>query len=150
MSKGLLKKPSFYISDYFEKRRYQYYDSLTKVRTENKLTEWIIFFLEACLYTSEHAKNTFSSVFRLVNQYRERAYSLRGKSENIRKVLDLFYAYPMRSIANIEKETGLSYNTVSTMIRQLEDVGMLEEVTGSTRNKLYLMKEYVALYSANE
>lgn len=150
MTKGLLKKPSFYISDYFEKRRYQYYDTLTKVRTENKLNEWIIFFLEACLYTSENAKNTFSQIFQLVNEYRDLSLTLKGKPENIVRILEQFYASPVRTIADIVADTELSYNTVSSTVKQLEDHGILTEITGSTRNKLYLMREYVSVFSGND
>ena len=43
---GLLKKPSLYLSSYFDDYRQEYYDALTYVRTQNNLEHWLLFFLE--------------------------------------------------------------------------------------------------------
>jgi Fic family protein len=45
INRGLLDKPTLYLSDYLERNRAQYYDSLTQVRLSNDMTQWVIFFL---------------------------------------------------------------------------------------------------------
>lgn len=147
LEKKLLSKPCFYISDYFEKNRTQYYDALNRVRTDNDLIGWISFFLEAVIDTSEKAKNKFNQVVRLVDEYRNYQFKLKGKPENIAKILDVFYNDPLLSISDITDLTKLSRTTVYAIIREFEKEGIVLELTGYSRNKLYLLKDYFIIFS---
>lgn len=143
----VLSKPCFYISNYLEKNRTRYYDALNRVRTENNLIGWITFFLEAVIETSEDAKNKFNKVVKLVDEYREYQFKLKGKPENIAKVFDAFYNDPVLSIADIIGITNLSRSTVSSIIREMEKNGILHELTNYSRNKLYLLKDYFVIFA---
>ena len=59
-SKGMLNKSCLYISDYIERNKDEYYDCLTRVRTQNDMIGWIKFFLTAVIETSKIAKDKFA------------------------------------------------------------------------------------------
>lgn len=61
-SKGMLNKSCLYISDYIERNKDEYYDCLTRVRTQNYMIGWIKFFLTAVIETSKIAKDKFKKV----------------------------------------------------------------------------------------
>lgn len=47
VSKGVLGRPTLYLSDYFERNKIVCYDNLMRVRTANDLLRWVRFFLAA-------------------------------------------------------------------------------------------------------
>ncbi|MCD8176447.1 MAG: Fic family protein [Tannerellaceae bacterium] len=64
-SKGILKRPILYLSDYLEKHRNSYYSLLMKARTENNITEWFKFFLQGVIATAESGVQTFENLMAL-------------------------------------------------------------------------------------
>nr|WP_314278892.1 Fic family protein [uncultured Peptostreptococcus sp.] len=120
LENNILTKPCFYISNYLEKNRTRYYDALNRVRTENDLIGWIVFFLEAVIETSENAKNKFNKVVKLVDEYREYQFKLKGKPENIAKIFNALYNDPVLSISDMIQITRLSRSTVSSIVREME------------------------------
>ena len=59
IDKKLLKFPTLYLSDYFERNRRDYYDMLTAVRQKNKLKDWIVFVLQGVIETAQNSIETF-------------------------------------------------------------------------------------------
>ena len=147
LENNILTKPCFYISNYLEKNRTRYYDALNRVRTENDLIGWIVFFLEAVIETSENAKNKFNKVVKLVDEYREYQFKLKGKPENIAKIFNALYNDPVLSISDMIQITGLSRSTVSSIVREMEKKQIIYELTNYSRNKLYLLREYFIIFA---
>lgn len=146
LDKKVLSKPCFYISDFFEKNKTDYYDHLTRVRTNNDMLAWLKFFLTAVIETSEKAKTKFKKVVDLVSSYRELEYELPGKNENIAKILNCFYDDPILSINEIQKQTKLGRSTIERIIRTLQQKKYVSEITNFQRNKLFLLDEYFNIF----
>lgn len=78
ISAGLLNKPVLYISDFFERNRMSYYDSLLMVKQTNNITQWLKFFLSGVIETSKNSIKTFEEIIKLKNK-------VEGKLEKIGK-----------------------------------------------------------------
>ncbi|HHY23680.1 MAG TPA: Fic family protein [Clostridiaceae bacterium] len=149
LSKGSLDKPCFYISDYFERNRNEYYRALDMVRTKNDLMNWLRFFLKASIYTAKTAKNKFKKVTILVNQLNKDILDVKGRPENTIKVLEAFYNDPVLTGKQINQITNISQSTIDTILRDMVEKGMLEEITGLSRNRIFKLKEYFEIFAYN-
>lgn len=148
LSKGILSKPCFYISDYFESHRTEYYDSLNKVRIHNDLMGWIKFFLQAVISTALNAKDKFKKVTAYVHKLETIAVSLGGRSDNMLKVVRAFYDNPILSGKQISNITGLSQPTTDNIIKRLssKDAHILYELTGYSRNRIFVLWDYLKIF----
>ena len=104
-NKKLLYKPCFYISDYFERNRTEYYDALNRVRLNNDLASWIKFFLKAVIETAQSGKGKFKAVTDYVRDVELKALSLGGRPDTVLKILHAFYDLPVLSITFPTSET---------------------------------------------
>lgn len=147
LDKDILKKPCFYISDYFERNRTLYYDNLNRVRLFNDLTGWIKFFLKGLIETATTAKNKFEKVVALVNDYKERAFKLKGRTENIILVLNAFFDSPFLSVQDLVASVDLSRSGITSILRSLESNNIISEITGYSRNRIFVLHGYFAIFS---
>lgn len=150
LSKGVLDKPCFYISDYFEKNRHAYYEALDRVRVKNDLKYWIKFFLNASIYTARTAKSKFKRVVELVNRLNKEVLDIKGRPENTIKVLEAFYDVPMLSGKQLQELTGLTQPTVDAAIRGMLEKDIIREVTGYSRNRIYSLYKYFDIFAQEE
>lgn len=105
LDKEMLKKPCFYISNFFEKNRIDYYDCLSRVREKNDILTWILFFLNGVISTAQDAKNKFHQVVQLVKEYENILNtSVKGSWENKSKILSAFYNEPIQELIKLLKK----------------------------------------------
>lgn len=146
LDKNMLSKPCFYISDFFEKHRTEYYDALNRVRLNNDLIGWIKFFLRAVIETAKSAKLKFKRVTIYVKETEEKALKLGGRSENTLKVLRLFYDEPVLYSSTIINKTGISKRTLDSIIKRFYENNILDELTGYSRNRVFVLAEYLKIF----
>lgn len=65
VSKGILRKPILYLSDFLERNRTHYYDNLMRVRERNDINQWIKFFLVGIIETAKNGIDTFDNILGL-------------------------------------------------------------------------------------
>ncbi|MCI9429170.1 MAG: Fic family protein [Lachnospiraceae bacterium] len=148
LSNEILSKPCFYISDYFESHRTEYYNFLNRVRTHNDLMGWIKFFLQAVISTALNAKDKFKKVTSYVHNLETVAVSLGGRSDNTLKVVRAFYDNPILSSKQIANITGLSQPTTDNIIKRLsnKNAHILYELTGYSRNRIFVLFDYIKIF----
>jgi Fic family protein len=147
VSNGLLKKPSLYLSDFIEKNKSAYYEALTNVRTGNDLTHWIKFFLEAVVQTAQSGIKTFENILSLKHEMDNIVISFGKKAHNASKLVEFLYQKPIVSVNDIIKPLGVSKPTANTLVKEFEAKGILKEITGYERNKLFAFDKYLNIYS---
>ena len=106
--------------------------------------------LSAAIDTAMSAKSKFSTAVQVVGEINNKALSIKGRTENVFAVLNSFYSEPMLSIKEIYNKTGLPQRTVSGIVNDLQKNDILVETTGFSRNKTFLLKEYVEAFKLNE
>ena len=147
VSNGLLKKPSLYLSDFIERNKSVYYESLTRVRTDNDLIHWIKFFLEAVIVTANSGVKTFQDILSLKQEMDTIVVSFGKKAHNASKLLDYLYQRPIISISDIIEPLEVSKPTANSLVKEFEEKGILKEITGYERNKLFAFDRYLSIYS---
>lgn len=146
LSKGIIKKPCFYISDYIEKNKEAYYDFLSRVRANNDIISWIKFFLEATIETAKAARIKFEKVSNFTKEINNLIMKLPAKSDNLRKVIDVLYNEPSVSRNFLVEKTGIKPGTVKNIIKILLENDIIVEKTGYSRNQVFSFDKYVNLF----
>ncbi len=146
IERGFLTKPVLYISDYFEEYRQSYYETLDEVRQKNNLEGWVRFFLEGVVVTSNKGKQKFENIITLREQYDNKITTLGRKVPKARQLLIYLFSQPIVSVNNVSKVLGVSFKAASDLVSDLTGLDILQEKTGYSRNRLFEMKDYVALF----
>ncbi|MFC4872074.1 Fic family protein [Negadavirga shengliensis] len=147
LDKGLLKYPTLYLSDFFERNRRDYYDNLMRVREKNALGEWIAFFLQGVIETTESGIRTFQEIIRLREKYEFQELMKLGKKQgDARRLITELYRQPIVDIGQVEQMLGVHNSTANRMIRDFQGLGILEELTGFKRNRIFAFREYINLF----
>jgi len=147
VSKDLLAKPIIYLSDYFEKHRSLYYDTLRFVSDSSQLERWIQFFLIAVAETCKKEITMLQSILvmkeRLEN---ETIIVLDRRISNAKRLLNLLYTKPSVTGTDVVKELNLTPLTANNLIDDFIRLGILRETTGGKRNRIYVFDEYLSKF----
>jgi Fic family protein len=150
VEKGILKKPILYLSDFFEKHRTLYYDNLMRVRDKNDINQWFKFFLLGIIETAQSSIKSFDGILKLKAEVESKLQTLGSRTANAQLIMNQLYQKPLIDIAKAQAITKLSLPTVYKLIDELETLGILKEITGGKRGKLFLFKDYVNLFEQSE
>ncbi|MFL6388790.1 MAG: Fic family protein [Terriglobales bacterium] len=146
-AKGALKQPLLYLSLYFKKHRTQYYDHLQRIRTEGAWEEWLRFFLEGTALTAQEAAETATRILDLFSKDREKIQKLGRPATSALRVHEYMQRKPIANIAAIAKSLKLSVPTVTVALKHLVRIGIVEEVTGKRRDRLFTYSRYFTIVS---
>ena len=140
----LLPQPLLYLSAYFESNRVAYYDLLLAVSQCGAWEEWLVYFLEGIRQQSQDAVNKVGRLLSLRIEYQAQIQSRRAPSRLL-KVVELFFAQPLLTTRQVETELGISFTGAQRLIDQLIQFGMLREITGGKRNRIYRADQILAI-----
>jgi len=146
VSHKLLEKPSLYLSNYFEKNKGAYYDALTTVRASNDLAHWIKVFLVAVVSTAEEGKKTFQEILTLRDKTEAKLLAMGRRAKNGRRLLTMLYRHPSVTTAQVCRELHISQVAADQLIKTFVQAGILVEITGFKRNRLFQFKRYFQLF----
>ncbi|OAV66017.1 hypothetical protein Barb6_02700 [Bacteroidales bacterium Barb6] len=146
VSKGILKQPILYLSDFFERNRTLYYDNLMRVRTHNDINQWLKFFLTGITETSKKGVQTLSGILQLEKSMDISISGLGKRGADARKIINYMYKKPIVTVSEVTAIIGKSIQTAYNLITDMEKAGIIKEITGSQRNRLFLFKKYMDLF----
>lgn len=146
VANNLLIKPSLYLSDFFERNRTSYYDALSRVREANDLSHWIKFFLNGVITTAGKGKSTFQEILKLKNDIDARIVKLNRKAERGREFVHYLYRKPIVSINDVVNYFHITPKNAIYLVNDFEKLGILKEITGYKRNRLFAFKDYLNLF----
>jgi Fic family protein len=145
VQRGVLRKPLLYLSYYFKLRRTEYYDRLMAVRLKGDWEGWLRFFLRGVVQTAREASATAGSIFELREAHRGLIIE-RGLGDNALRLLSALFRQPMINVNLAASFLGTTYPTASRLVTGLEELGILREITGRRRSRIYRYEPYVSLF----
>ena len=140
LERGLLSQPLLYLSDFFEQHRDEYYRLLLNVSQKGDWKAWITFFLNGVRQQSEDALLTIQKLLALQNRYKEIAVGQRVP-KIVNHLIDYLFASPVISVSALSKTWEITYSTVQRGVNYLIEKGILKEITGGQRNRLFVARE---------
>ena len=142
----VLREPLLYLSLYLKQNRHTYYDLLEEVRRTGDWEKWLDFFLEGVRTTSEGAVLTAQRLTAMFDRDRD---TIQGKGRrragSALRVHQAFTERPILSIAEASKNSGLSIVGATSAMRLLADMGIVSEITGQARNRMFAYDEYISV-----
>ncbi|NOQ22316.1 MAG: Fic family protein [Candidatus Aegiribacteria sp.] len=144
---GILQEPLLYLSLYLKQNRSEYYELLNMVRKRGDWETWLSFFLEGIRATAEEAVSTAQQLSACFLEDKVRIEATGRRAGSTLRVLEALKAKPLRSIPDVCESTGLSFPTASSGMQILQKMGIVREITGKKRGKLYMHGKYLKLLS---
>ena len=142
---GVLREPMLYLSLYFKERRQDYYSLLNSVRQNGDWEAWIEFFLEGVRETAEGAYETAQRLLDLFNADQARIQKIGRPAGSALRTHQALKERPVSSIRVIRNRTGLSFPAVSSAINRLTELGIVREITGAERNRIFIYDGFLSI-----
>lgn len=142
---GVLRKPLLYLSLYFKQHREEYYRQLDQVRETGDWEAWLDFFLEGVTMTAAQAVETAHRLLRLFEVSHNLVQGLGRSAANTLRVLDALQARPVATIHDLAERSGVSYPTAGRAVASLQTMGIVTEITGKRRERVFVYHEYLSI-----
>lgn len=146
IDKGILSKPTLYVSDFFERNKGAYYDALTMVRATSNIEQWIRFFLVGIAETAEKSKRTFESIIALRHRLEMEILTLGKRAKTGQQLLKILYSRPIVTAKIVGQQMSITHPAANQLLKDFQQIGILQEITGFKRNRLFAFKEYLDLF----
>ncbi|HEY1076373.1 MAG TPA: Fic family protein, partial [Fontimonas sp.] len=143
----VLQFPLLYLSLHFKANRPEYYDRLTRVRTHGDWEGWLRFFMQGVIYTSREAIDTARQLLSLFDEDRNRLRDLGRLAGSALRMHEQLRARPVMTIAGAVAATGINRTSVVAVLGRLMELGIVRELTGYRRNRLFAYDRYLQLLS---
>jgi len=144
LDKGLLSQPLLYLSAYFENTREDYYRLLRQVTYEGDWRSWVAYFLRGVLTQANDALERSARLVELRERYRSTLQEAHATS-TLLSVVDHLFSRPVFTVRQLEAELGISFATANKAVARLTQAGILTELTGLRRNRLFAANEVLEL-----
>jgi Fic family protein len=141
---GLLPQPLLYLSAYFERNRREYYQLLLDVTRLGAWKEWVMYFLDAIEVQSRDAIEKSDRLLALWRGYRDSLQQARASALLLRLV-DHLFEYPAITNPSASRRLGVTQRSTQLNIEKLIGAGILEEVTGQKRNRVYVARGIIQI-----
>jgi Fic family protein len=146
VEKEILKKPILYLSDFFERNKTLYYDNLTRVREKDDILQWFKFFLVGVIETAKNSISTFDNILKLQKDIDTKIQTLGSRSNNAQIIMKHLFQRPIIDLQKVKELTNLSSPSAYKLIDDIESLGIITEITGAKRGKIYMFREYTKLF----
>ena len=144
-SHKVLREPMLYLSLYFKINRERYYQLLNELRYTGDWEGWLDFFADAVIETANQAVETTRQLKQLSENDSQKIGKLKRISGSAHLIHRAMLERPIATPGWVKDKTKLSQATVNACLVELEKAGIVEEVTGRKRNRLYGYPKYIEI-----
>ncbi len=146
----VLSRPLLYLSSYFTRNKNEYYAWLARVREEGDWEGWIRFFLEGVRAVAAEAVTTARAVLELQQRHRDIVRAKYGNVTNALALLDSLALHPIVTVKHVAKSISTSVPTANSLVSDFERLGLLREITGRKRGRVFRYQTYLDALSPAE
>ncbi|WP_282016634.1 Fic family protein [Marinifilum flexuosum] len=148
MELNFVYKPVFCLSVFFERNRLEYYHRLNLIRSKNDIEQWIRFFLTGIKESARYSKEILGNINAMVERNEKLIEGQMGKKrhQSAKQLITEFYSKPFLSVNDIKEKLRLSFQSANLLIKELEKLGLVKELVGARRNRLFYLWEYLQLF----
>ncbi len=146
-NESVLREPTLYLSLYFKRRRADYYDMLNGVRVRGDWEGWLGFFLDGVAETAQQAVDTAQRLLALLTRDRARVARLGARAGNVGLVFEQFARRVLIGVPQLQPHLALSAPTIRAAIRTLEEMEIVNELTGQRRHRVFAYQQYLDILS---
>ncbi len=152
VEQGILKKPLLYPSLYFKEHRDEYIDRLQGIRDEGGWELWLEFFLDGIAQVANEATERAQQIVTLREKDRKAIASAmsRRRAGNALVLHDALFQLPMVTAKLVEEIASVTQPTASSLVNELVEMGILRELTGRSRFRVFAYDAYVGLFPGGE
>jgi Fic family protein len=140
---GILREPLLYLSLYLKKYRHVYYSLLDEVRRTGDWEAWLEFFLTGVEETAANAVNTARRLVTLFETDAKNVQQIGRSAANALRVFNELKQRPVLNIAHLTETLNLSFPTAASVLQKLIDTGIVTELTGQQRNRVFVYQNYL-------
>jgi Fic family protein len=140
---GVLREPLLYLSLYFKANRQTYYSLLQSVRETGDWESWVEFFLTGVIETSNQAAETARAIIGLFERDRKTMEASGKTTASVLSLHTYLQRQPVCTASSIRNAIGASHPTVMRSLTALDDLGIIREVTGKERRRVFVYQEYL-------
>jgi Fic family protein len=145
--RGILPEPLLYLSAYFEKHRREYYDHLLEVSRRNEWEEWIRFVAFGVAEQARDANLRIRNLLKLAEEFRE-LLTKSNRSTQVLRLIDQLFSSPYLTVSLAAAALQVHFKTAAVLVNKLVSIGILTEVTGQQRNRVYFAPRMMNLLTA--
>jgi len=142
---GVQRKPLLYLSLYLKIHRTDYYRLLQEVREHGAWEAWLEFFLDGVAETANQAFDAATRIVGLFKEDRARIVADGERSGSVLRLHEAFQETPFATAGHLVQRTGLSAPTVNAALVDLSRLGIVAEITGRKRGRVFSYRAYLAI-----
>lgn len=144
-AENVLTEPLLYLSLYFKRNRSRYYELLQAVRDTGDWESWMRFFLTGVDETARQAVDTSRAILALFDADRQRIETVGRAAGSALRVHHLLQRQPVLRIPQAAQQLGMAGPTVSSAIKTMAKLGVVRELTGRKRGRLFAYEQYLGI-----
>lgn len=146
-AEGVLREPMLYLSLYLKQHRATYYNHLTAVRETGDWESWLQFFVQGVDHTATAAVTTAQRLVALFSDDRTRILTLGRSAGSVLRVFDALRERPIATAGTLATNSTLALPTVNSALERLQQLGIVHEITGRKRDRMFSYASYVQILS---
>lgn len=142
---GVLSQPALYLSLYFKRNRSIYYELLSRMRMDGAYEVWFEFFLQGVLEIASETADSLKQIVTLFEDDKAKIATLKRAKTTVLRVYEYFQCRAMGTILQLANELKLSQPTVTAALEHLADFGIIFEISGKKRDRVFSYNAYLKI-----
>lgn len=146
--RGALARPLLYLSVYLRAHRAEYYRRLQAIRSEGDWEAWLMFFLRGVRETAGESATTARRILDMRDEHRALIAEEGKAAANLARIHDHLFRHPYVTIERLVDALDLTPAGLGRLVPRLERLGILVEITGRKRDRMFAYRAYLSAFDA--